>query len=234
MSLDFKLAGGAEREMWDAFVAAAPNPHVLQSWEWGEFKAAYGWQPIRLLGCRDGQLAAVASILKRAAGPVSMCYVPKGPVLDYGDRELAAAMLDAIVRIGRRERAIYIKIDPDIPAEDEAVGDLLRGHGFRRGEDIQRPNTMMLDVSGSEDDILGRMKPKWRYNIRLAEKKGVEVVQAGPDDFPEFYRVYKETGERDYFIVRPYDYCRLEWQTFLDAGMASFWLARYEGQTLAG
>jgi lipid II:glycine glycyltransferase (peptidoglycan interpeptide bridge formation enzyme) len=78
------------------------------------------------------------------------------------------------------------------------------------------------------------MKPKWRYNIRLAEKKGVETVQAGPDDFPEFYRVYKETGERDNFIVRPYDYCRLEWQMFLDAAMASFWLARYEGQTLAG
>ncbi len=229
-----KLATPAERELWNGFVAGAPNPHVLQTWEWAEFKAAYGWQPIRLLFYRGRGVAACASILKRAVGPVSMCYVPKGPVLDYADQSLADAVLEAVVDAARKHRAIYVKIDPDIPAEQEAARETLRRHGFRPGENIQRPNTMMLDISGSEEDILGRMKPKWRYNIRLAEKKGVETVQAGPDGFPEFYRVYKETGERDYFIVRPYDYCRLEWQTFLDADMASFWLAKYEGQTLAG
>jgi peptidoglycan pentaglycine glycine transferase (the first glycine) len=229
-----KLATPAERELWNGFVAGAPNPHVLQTWEWAEFKAAYGWQPIRLLFYRGRELAACASILKRAVGPVSMCYVPKGPVLDYADQLLADAVLEAVVDAARKHRAIYVKIDPDILAEQEEARETLRRHGFRPGENIQRPNTMMLDISGSEEDILGRMKPKWRYNIRLAEKKGVETVPAGPDGFHEFYRVYKETGERDYFIVRPYDYCRLEWQTFLDAGMASFWLAKYEGQTLAG
>lgn len=207
--------------------------HVLQSWEWGEFKSAYGWQPIRLLFYRSAELAAGASLLFRKVGPVSVCYVPKGPILDFADSELAAFVLDTIVRTARRQRAIYVKIDPDIPAEDGSARQLLARHGFKPGENIQRPNTMMLDISGSEDDVLGRMKPKWRYNIRLAEKKGVEVVQGGPVDFPAFYEVYKETGERDNFIVRPYDYCRLEWQTFIDAGMASFWLARFEGQTLA-
>jgi len=232
--IEVKLAGPAERELWNRFVAGASNPHILQSWEWGEFKAAYGWQPIRLLFYRGGELAAAASVLKRAAGPLSICYVPKGPIMDYGDRELTAQVLEAIVQTARRQRAIYVKIDPDVPLGDEGALDVLCRQGFRPGESIQRPNTMMLDVRGSEEDVLGRMKPKWRYNIRLAEKKGVDTVQAGPDDFPEFYRVYKETGERDNFIVRPYDYCRLEWQMFLDAGMASFWLARYEGQTLAG
>ncbi len=220
-----------DRELWNRFVAGAPNPHVLQSWEWGEFKQAYGWQPIRLMFCRGSEVVAAASVLKRAVGPLSMCYLPKGPVMDFSDVQLVDEVLAGIARLARRQRAIYVKIDPDVPLESAAV---LQRHGFRRGEDVQRPNTMMLDVSGSEDDVLGRMKPKWRYNIRLAEKKGVEIVPAGPEDFEDFYRVYKETGERDYFIIRPYDYCRLEWQTFLDAGMASFWLAKYEGQTLAG
>jgi peptidoglycan pentaglycine glycine transferase (the first glycine) len=215
-------------------VAGAPNPHVLQSWEWGEFKAAYGWQPIRLMLYRNGELAAAASVLKRALGPLSMCYVPKGPVMDYGDAELAGSALDTVVETARQHQAVYVKVDPDVPVVDSNAAELLRQHGFGPGENIQRPNTMMLDMSGSEDDVLGRMKPKWRYNIRLSEKKGVETVQAGPDDFEDFYRVYKETGERDLFIIRPYEYCRLEWQTFMDSGMASFWLAKFEGQTLAG
>jgi peptidoglycan pentaglycine glycine transferase (the first glycine) len=232
--LEVKLATEAQREDWNAFVASAANGHVLQSWEWGAFKAAYGWQPLRLLFYRDGELAAAASVLKRAAGPFSMCYVPKGPIVDYGVPDLAGQVLDAVTALARRHRAIYVKIDPDVPAGDDAALGVLRQHGFQQGESIQRPNTMMLDISGTEEDVLGRFKPKWRYNIRLAEKKGVEIVQAGPEDFPEFYRIYKETGERDNFIVRPYDYCRLEWQTFLDAGMASMWLAKYEGQILAG
>ena len=234
MSLEVKLAGPDDRQLWNGFVAGGPNPHVLLSWEWGQFKAAYSWQPIRLLFYRGGEVVAAASILKRAVGPVSVCYAPKGPVVDFADADLAGEVLDTMVATARRQRAIYLKIDPDVPFEDEAAAGLLRRRGFHRGEPIQRPNTMMLDLSGSEDDLLSRMKPKWRYNIRLAEKKGVEVVQAGPDEFEAFYQVYKETGQRDSFIIRPFDYCRLEWQTFLGAGMASFWLAKYEGQTLAG
>jgi peptidoglycan pentaglycine glycine transferase (the first glycine) len=234
VSVEVKLAEAGDREQWNGFVAAAPNTHVLQSWEWGEFKAAYGWTPLRLLFSRAGQVVGACSVLKRAVGPVSVCYAPKGPVLDYADAGLAEEVLDALARVARRQRAIYLKIDPDVPADDGNARELLRRHGFRPGESIQRPNTMMLDIGGSEEDVLGRMKPKWRYNIRLAEKKGVDVVQAGPEDFEDFYRVYKDTGERDNFIIRPYDYCRLEWQTFLDAGMASFWLAKFEGETLAG
>jgi lipid II:glycine glycyltransferase (peptidoglycan interpeptide bridge formation enzyme) len=214
-------------------VASAKNVHVLQSWEWGEFKAAYGWQPTRLQFYKGNELAAVASVLVRKVGPVGMCYVPKGPIVDFNDADIAGFVLNTIVRVARQHRAIYVKLDPDIRIEHEPATQALRRHGFRAGENIQRPNTMMLDIAGSEEDILGRMKPKWRYNIRLAEKKGVEIVQGSPNDFPAFYDVYKETGERDNFIVRPYEYCRLEWQTFIDAGMASFWLARFEGQTLA-
>jgi len=229
-----KMATAAERQIWNGFVASAPNGHVLQSYEWGEFKAAYGWAPLRLLFTQDGEVVAAVSLLKRAAGPVSVCYAPKGPVLDYLDQALAELVLSRAIALARQHRAIYVKVDPDVPAGCEPALAALKATGFGPGESIQRPNTMMLDIAGSEDDILGRMKPKWRYNIRLAEKKGVEVVPGGPADFPEFYRVYKETGERDNFIVRPYDYCAKEWQIFLDAGLASFWLAKFDGQTLAG
>src|SRR5205814_1032887 len=97
-------------------------------------KAAYGWQPIRLLFQQDGESVAAASILVRKVGPVSICYVPKGPIVDYGNSELAGFALETIVHTAKRQRAIYVKIDPDIPLDDAAAGDVLRRHGFRPGE----------------------------------------------------------------------------------------------------
>ncbi|MHB8621251.1 MAG: lipid II:glycine glycyltransferase FemX [Chloroflexota bacterium] len=209
--------------------------HALQTYEWGEVKAAYGWQPIRLLFHLDGQPVAAASLLKRPVGPLSVCYVPKGPVVDYRQADVAGQVLAAVAAVARRHRALYVKIDPDIRADDAAALDVLRRHGFHHsGEQIQKANTIVLDIGGSEADVLGRMKPKWRYNVRLAEKKGVEIVPAGEADFPELYEIYQETGQRDAFIIRPYDYCALVWKSFLDAGQAAFWLARYEGKTLSG
>ncbi|MBV9120244.1 MAG: peptidoglycan bridge formation glycyltransferase FemA/FemB family protein [Chloroflexi bacterium] len=232
--VEVKLASPGDRDLWNGFIASCATGHILQSFEWGEFKAAYGWTPIRLLFVREGQIVAAASMLKRAAGPVAMCYAPRGPVLDYADQPLLDIVLDTMATVARRQHAIYLKIDPDVRLEDDAIRRIFRRHGYVPGEPIQRPNTMMLDISGSEDDVLGRMKPKWRYNIRLAEKKGVEIVEGTPADYPDFYRVYKETGERDCFIIRPYDYCELEWRSFMEAGLATFYLAKYGGQTLAG
>ncbi len=206
----------------------------MQMFEWGEVKSPYGWQPIRLMFSAGGQVRAVASVLKRAVGPFSMCYMPKGPVMDYDDEDVAGQVLDAVVKLARRQRAIYIKMDSDILAEDTAAIQVLERHGFRHSDgQVQVGTTMMLDITGSEDEVLGRMKPKCRYNIRLAEKRGIEIVQGTAADLPEAYRIYQETGERDGFIVRPYEYCKLQWETYLNRDMANFWLAKYEGQALA-
>ncbi|MBV8086699.1 MAG: peptidoglycan bridge formation glycyltransferase FemA/FemB family protein [Chloroflexi bacterium] len=213
-------------------MAAAPKRHVLQSWEWGQFKADYGWTPIRLLFSRGEAPVGAASVLSRQAGPFSICYVPKGPAVDFSDSELATFALRKIADVARRRRAIYVKIDPDIPREDGNASAAVEAAGFGQAGHIQLKDTALLDISGSEEDIQARMKSKTRYNLRLAQKKGVELAEGTPADFPEAYRVYQETGERDRFIIRPYDYCRDQWQLFLGAGLSAFYIARYEGATL--
>lgn len=227
-----RLARPDERELWNEVVAGAPNRHILQSWEWGEFKRNYGWMPTRLLFSRQGRPLGAVSILRRPVGPFSVCYVPKGPALDFGDADLATFALRKVADVARRQRAIYVKIDPDIPLGDMRGIAAVQMAGFGHAGHIQLKDTAVLDISGSEDDIRARMKSKTRYNLRLAEKKGVEVVAGTPADFPEAYRVYQETGERDRFIIRPYDYCRDQWQLFLNAGLSAFFIARYDGQTL--
>ncbi len=105
------------RDQWNDSLRALPYAHVLQTWEWGEFKrATTGWQPIRLAFMRGDQVAAMASVGVRSVGPLKVMYAPKGPALDYADRELVAQVLRHLQKLARRQRAVWLKIDPDVIA----------------------------------------------------------------------------------------------------------------------
>jgi len=226
-----------DRERWNEAVAGLPNAHVLQSYEWGEFKGRHGWQPSRLLLVRDGELLATASALLRRLprGPWGVMYVPKGPAVEYSDLESLTAVLAGLERLGGERRAIFVKIDPDVGAERSDVRKLLEGRGWRASaEQIQFRNTMLIDLRQSEEDLLSAMKAKWRYNIRLAQRKGVEVYQGWVDDLPLLYEMYTTTSARDEFIIRPFSYYADAWGTFLNGGLAQLLLARFEGQVLGG
>ena len=121
-----------DSQTWDNTLATLPNAHLLQSWQWGEFKSRYGWSARRLLWTERGPLEggsarsvhprplAAAQVLKRTVGPFSILYVPKGPCLDWSNAELAAAVLTGLEALARRERAIFIKIDPEIILEEKS------------------------------------------------------------------------------------------------------------------
>lgn len=223
-----------DREQWNAIARRLPCSHVLQSWEWGEFKRRHGWLPARLLFETDGRRAA-ASILRRRAAPLpfSILYVPKGPLLDYDDPLLLDAVLGELERIARQQRAIFVKIDPDVPADHETATSLMRRRGWQPSrEQIQFRNTLRTDLRPGDDEILAAMKSKTRYNIRYSIRKGVEVRRS--NDLGLFYRMYAETGRRDGFLIRPFGYYQDAWGMFIEAGLAQLFIAWYEDEPLAG
>jgi lipid II:glycine glycyltransferase (peptidoglycan interpeptide bridge formation enzyme) len=111
----------------------------------------------------------------------------------------------------------------------------------RAAADVQPPDTVLLDLDKSEEELLGAMKPKWRYNIRLAEKKGVVIEEAGLEDLGEFYRLYRATALRDRIALHPQRY--YERLFALASGYPRapsrpapdirLWIARHEGEALA-
>jgi peptidoglycan pentaglycine glycine transferase (the first glycine) len=245
----------AQRSEWNAALAALPNAHLLQSWEWGEFKAGYGWEPERLLWCTpDDKPAAAAQVLaRRMRAPGlgfsrSVLYVPRGPVLDWRRVELADQVLRELRELSARPGILQIKIDPDVPvgyglpdsaeAEEDPVGCALMQRlpalGYRPSpEQIQFRNTFIIDLRPGEDRLLASMKQKTRYNIRLAERHGVKVRAPGADDLPALYQMYAETSVRDRFVIRSADYYQDVWGRFLQAGLAQPFLAEVEGQSVA-
>jgi lipid II:glycine glycyltransferase (peptidoglycan interpeptide bridge formation enzyme) len=229
----------ANCEHWNTALASLPTAHVLQAWEWGEFKSRYGWQPARYLWLDGDRPCAAASVLTRRLGcwPVAVMYVPKGPALNYGDAVLLERVLGDLEHVARQARALFVKLDPDVQADTPigaAVVAALRRPGWDASRaQVQFQNTMLLDLTRSPDELLAAMESKWRYNVRLATRKGVTVRQGVLADLPLLYRLYAETAARDGFVIRPEAYYRDAWGTFIEAGLAQPLVAEVEGEAVA-
>lgn len=232
---------------WRAILHQLPCPHPLQSWAWGEFKSRWGWRMQPTAWFEEGRPVAAALLLQRQlAGrlPMTMLYAPKGPLLNYDQPDLAHLVLHDLADIARRQRATVLKIDPDvawavgIEAQPEPIGAawraLLAAQGWRySAEQVQFPNTVTLDLTQPETELLAAMKQKTRYNIRLAAKKGVEVRPGNAADFPLIADMYRDTAARNQFAIRPSAYYLDAWRTLHAAGQAQPFLAEYDGVPIA-
>ncbi|MEX2162051.1 MAG: peptidoglycan bridge formation glycyltransferase FemA/FemB family protein [Anaerolineales bacterium] len=242
---------------WNERILQLPRPHLLQTNQWAQAKQPFGWNAhYRLWEGKDGSLDAAAQILQRSrripglGKSLCMLYVPKGPLLrDWNDTALRDRVLTDLRQFGRELGAFFIKIDPDlelgtgIPGEKDAAEDAtgtnlakhLQEEGWRFSkEQVQMPNTMVIDLRQTEEQLLAAMKQKTRYNVRLAERKGVLVRRGSSADFPLLYRMYAETSVRDGFVIRSEEYYRAVWESFLSAGMLVPLIAEAEGQPAAG
>lgn len=230
MSLNGSASSEAER--WDAFVCAHPQGHLLQRWGWGELKARYGWRPVRV-GLRDGdKLVAGAQILFRRLpfGAGAMGYVPKGPVI-APDSPRWPALLAEMRRAAGAERASFLRLEPEWE-----IGQAPTIAGLRHAPDsaiVQAPATIMIDLRPAPEAILAQMKAKWRYNIRLAERKGITVRTGSAADLPLFHRLSEITAERDGFPIRTEAYYRAAFELFARSDSAALLVAEYQGKPLS-
>lgn len=214
---------------WNAAVLSAPQADLLQSWEWGEFKrASGGWRPLRVAAYDGERPLAGAQILIRQALGMRWLYAPRGPWWTDGTDTRGLAALVRWLRRTQRPRAPLLRADPAIT--DAAP---LLALGFRPApRQVQPRATIVVDLRPDDQTILARYNSQVRYNARLAERKGVEVVAGGSELVEAFWRLYTTTAGRKQFEWRAQSYFAQLMATFGDAGRIL--LARREGADLAG
>ena len=234
---------------WNNELSKLPYAHILQTWEWGEFKQeTTGWIPHRWVFKRDNQIVAMCSMGERKAGLVSVMYAPKGPAMDYSDTTLVEEVLQALQAKAKEHRAIWLKIDPDLPyatgvpnedddspvVEGQAVKAYLEKTGWTFSDDqIQFRNTVTIDLTQAEDDILMAMSGNTRRKVRQAEKKDVTIRPATIEDIDTLYALYNITGDRNDFLIRPKNYYIKLWRYFMENNLAHALIAEYKGQAIA-
>jgi lipid II:glycine glycyltransferase (peptidoglycan interpeptide bridge formation enzyme) len=241
---------------WAKIIYQLPGSHFLQSQEWGKVKSDVGWLPVYIVWKNNDEIPVAGAmvlerILKMPVFPfqISLLYIPKGPLLDWTNMELVQKVLQEIQEFAQKRKAIFIKIDPDVPiaigieGEDgyceDFCGVSVRNHLQKSGwlfsnDQIQFRNTVIIDLTLDKEDLLARMKQKTRYNIRLAEKKGVVIRDANRNEYPDLYRLYAQTALRDQFTIRSQDYYIRLWNKFADNNLCDALIAEYEGKLLAG
>ena len=243
LTLKYSVIAADQREEFNNFGQTMPKGHILQSYEWGEVKAATGWEPIRLLVKEDDVTVAAISLLKRKlpGGVYSIFYAPRGPVADLRNKTHLDFLWQAVKKLAAKHRAIFLKIDPDVPAADKEFGDYLRSRGFEPAqtsegfEGVQPRFVFRLDLTPSIEELFGNLAGKTRYNVRLAQKKGVKLkTDCTKADLPGFYQVLLETAQRDRFLIRSYTYFEQIWDHLVERNLAKLFLAEYEGKLIAG
>ncbi len=236
--------------------ASAPW-HFLQTRFWGEHKSAFGWHAVSIPGGEVSPgLPDLLVLTRRVAPGVLLSYVPYAPAIpdertpwspgprpeDLAEPIRAAAA--AVAREVAREHGrppVVVRFDlPQASVEREFVclcTDEARGPVAHRAPvGVQPPDTVVIDLLRDHDELLSGMHRKNRYNIRLAERKGVEVDVADSSSLDRWYELYRQTAKRDRIAIHSREYyARLfELPAGDDGPSLRLYLARHEGDLLAG
>lgn len=228
-----KLSDGLRNPEWDNFVWETPDGHYSQTSQWGQVKALQGWQVLCMQLKMLGETIAGAQILVRSLPAMgSIAYISKGPLLRVYERELIECCIREIQNICYRHHIQYLAVQP--PAHE--VAELLLEMGFQSSNqgDIEKPATIVFDLTPSSEDILlGQIKPRKRTDIRRSQKSGVNYYQGSKPDLAILYRLYQLTGERKQFELESLAFFEKMWEIFEPRNQLALFLAEYEGEPLS-
>ena len=225
--MEARILNQSEENLWSEFVAKHPLGNIHQTPEWGHFRRQIpGNDKYWIIVLEDPSshkiLAGTLLIRQQLPRGYSWLYAPRGPLATQEEMSL---LMPEIKKIAKKEKAVFFRVDPLIRTPDTLHFQHFRQniHGF------QPDHTLILDLTKSEEDLLKEMKPKGRYNIKLAEKKGVTIHQS--TDVSSFYKILSETTSRDGFHGHDQKF----YENMLAAlnSHAALYLAEFENKIIA-
>jgi len=237
---------------WDRFIAENNSECFLQAWGWGEFQKKAGRKIWRIAVIEDGKILAQAQVIKHELKYFgNYLYCPRGPVVEKSKIQNPKSKIDIfdhllkkIKEISKEEKSVFLKVEPAVESNGGLqIEDCKLPKGLRRSDtDIQPKNTLLIDLNKSEEELLSRMKQKTRYNLRLAEKKGVKICISRDhgNDFSKFWNLVEETSKRNGIVSHNREYYLKMLETLnAESGdiknrlFSRLYLAEYGGRIIA-
>lgn len=234
-----KQVSSADRSQFNRLVT-----HPLQSWAWGEFKAAQGQKVERFFIETNGQKQAGQVFFHTLpALPYTVGYFPKGP-------QPTSALVDALKELAQKHGAVFIKLEPNVvinrispPSQDqkktiitpqEEVNKKLTKLGLVPGRTLFTKHTMIINLEKDREQLLQDFHSKTRYNVRYAKRKGVKVVEDNSQEaFEKYWQLMEKTTERQGFYAHDKTYHKQMWHYMYQSDIAHLLVARYQEEILA-
>lgn len=198
---------------------------LLQTQEWAMVKQAQGW--------RVHWIEEILVLEKKLPFGLSFLYAPEVDFYKFSTK--LQKFYENTKKIANDSHAIFTRLDLINQKNNkinEKIAKILTNYGFIKSfEEIQPEYRQIVNISGSEERILTQMKPKGRYNIKVAEKNSVVVEKS--ENVDEFYKIFRETAGRDGFEVRPKKYFEDLFKILHEANLAELLVCRYNGKAIA-
>lgn len=215
--MNLKIITDDQREVYNQKIT-----HIIQSWEWGEFRKLLG-TPVLRYGVYENNILSHPFQLTLHKVPFlnsSVGYLGKGP---FPNKVLAMALKE----IGQENNCIAIKVEPDFLSSTNYPEIIDQAFQATSQTHFAQYN-FILDLTPTEEVILSKMHSKTRYNIKVAQKHGVCVEERTDDEaFKIYLKLYFETAKKQGYFGHNLDYHQKNWQIFKNAGMARILIAFY-------
>lgn len=224
------------------FLEGHERCNFQQSLEWAEVKKP-NWQPEVILA-EDENKKIIGSLcvwIRKMPIFGNIMYAARGPVCDIHDENVLKQITEGAKELAKKYKAIVLRMEPDITSDDKEFREIVTKLDYKIKDDakdfkdeIQPRYVFRLDIKGkTEDEIMAGFKQKWRYNIRLAGRKGVTVKDGTKEDLKDFHKIMIETGKRDGFIIRPLEYFEKMYDC-LGPEHIKVLMAYYDGKPISG
>lgn len=226
-----KVWTAEQQSEWDKIIPAhASDGGLLQSWAWGRFQEQLG-NAVYNVSDEAGQYFAQCLQLK--AGNQWVMVIPRGPVaVKAVEADTLSAFLRELKAFARERGCFLLRLDP---AWEVKMGEMLMKAGASKAKRERNPKqTLIIDTKHDEDQLFGAMKSKWRYNVRLAEKKEVTVrLSDDPSDAKLFWQLVEKTTDRQGFASYDESYFQALMSALGPSKQAAFLIAESNGQPIA-
>ncbi|MCX6762815.1 MAG: peptidoglycan bridge formation glycyltransferase FemA/FemB family protein [Candidatus Moranbacteria bacterium] len=222
-----------EKKISDFIQKNSPDGGFLQSEYWKEFQEAWGRNAFAIsISKEDGELAAFANIIEHTLPIVGKYfYISRGPVIE---KSKIQNFLDESFDLAGKNNIGWVRMEPNSEEDLKSIRENLSNNLKikKSSVDMQPREILMIDISKGEEEILAGMKQKTRYNIKLADKKGVKIYSSRKENhIDDFCRLVKITSERDRIKSHPESYYRKMFKV-IPGDVLKLYVAEYEGKTI--
>ena len=230
------------KQEYKKFLETNERCNFQQSLEWAEVKKP-NWKPEVILAEDENKniIGSLCVWIRKMPIFGNMMYASRGPVCDIHDIKVMKQLTDGAKELAKKYNAFVLRIEPDILKEDQDFRNIITNLGYQIKDDakdfkdeIQPRFVFRLDIKDkTEEEVMAGFHQKWRYNIRLAGRKGVVIKEGTREDLKEFHKIMVTTGIRDGFITRPLEYFERMYDC-LGPEHIKLLMAYYEGKPISG
>jgi peptidoglycan pentaglycine glycine transferase (the first glycine) len=223
-----------DKQQWESLAQSNPESGFMQSWGWSNFKEREG-QTVLRIGIFAGETMVAGTMVYYVPSSLgsSALEMPYGPVLPWADTEIASEAMRLILKelekVALNVGAPIARIEPFIQGSYPAW----MSNVIRAPLDLVPTPTLIIPIDGDDNTILNQMTPKGRYNVRLSQKKGVDVSHVSGDEaIEDFYYLFELTSHRHNFTREPRIYFENMLQTLRNDGLIRIYFSRYKGMLI--